>query len=200
MIKNISIFCGSSIGRKDIYRNSAVELGLLLAEQNITMIYGGGNVGMMGIIADTMLENNGYVKGIIPKELTEKEIAHSGIQEMQIVESLMERKKVMIDISDAFIALPGGFGTLDEFFEVVTMLQLGYIKKPVGILNTDGYFDDLVNMMNKGVYEQFIKPVHRENIIVETNTYMLFNRINSFEPVENESNWIERLKKENRYL
>ncbi|MCF8332312.1 MAG: TIGR00730 family Rossman fold protein [Bacteroidales bacterium] len=200
MIKNISVFCGSSIGRKDIYRNSAVELGLLLAQQNITMIYGGGNIGMMGIIADTMLENNGYVKGVIPKGLTDKEIAHSGIQEMHVVEDLMERKKMMIAISDAFIILPGGLGTLDEFFEVVTMLQLGYIKKPVGILNIDDYFEDLVRMMNKGVKEQFIKPVHRHNIIVEATACKLFDRITSFEPVENEANWIEHLKKENRYL
>lgn len=200
MIKSISVFCGSSIGRKDTYRRAAVDLGMLMAEKEVTLVYGGGNIGMMGAIADTVLEQGGKVTGIMPQYLLEKEIAHTGVQNMHIVKSLMERKEMMIDISDAFIVLPGGFGTLDELFEVVTMLQLGKISKPVGIVNTDGYFDELIRMMDKGVHEQFVKPVHRENILVDESVKSLLKKILEFNPAANEPKWIDNLKKENRYL
>lgn len=200
MIRSISVFCGSSIGRQDTYRRAAVDLGMLMAAKGITLVYGGGNIGMMGAIADTVLEQGGRVTGIMPQYLLEKEIAHTGVQDMHIVKSLMERKEMMIDISDAFIVLPGGFGTLDELFEVVTMLQLSIINSPVGIVNTDGYFDELIRMMDKGVHEQFVKPVHRENILVDESVKNLFTKILEFNPAANEAKWIDNLKKENRYL
>lgn len=200
MIRSISVFCGSSIGRQDTYRRAAVDLGMLMAAKGITLVYGGGNIGMMGAIADTVLEQGGRVTGIMPQYLLEKEIAHTGVQDMHIVKSLMERKEMMIDISDAFIVLPGGFGTLDELFEVVTMLQLSIINSPVGIVNTDGYFDELIRMMDKGVHEQFVKPVHRESILVDESVKNLFTKILEFNPAANEAKWIDNLKKENRYL
>ncbi len=200
MIKKISVFCGSSIGKKPAYRRGAEEMGRLFAANGLELVYGGGNIGMMGAIADAVLEKGGTVTGVIPEGLIDKEIAHGQVTEMHVVEDLMERKKMMIRISDAFIVLPGGFGTLDEMFEVVTMLQLGYIRKPAGILNTEHYYDDLIKMMNKGVQEQFVKPLHRENIIVEDEPEALLNRILEFQPVENEPKWIDQLRKENRYL
>ncbi len=200
MIKKISVFCGSSIGKKPAYRQAAEEMGRLFAKKGLELVFGGGNIGMMGAIADIVIELGGTVTGVIPESLIDKEIAHGQVTEMHVVDDLMERKKMMISISDAFIVLPGGFGTLDEMFEVVTMLQLGYIRKPAGVLNTDHYYDDLISMMNKGVQEQFVKPLHRENIIVEEQPEALLDRIMGFQPVENEPKWIDHLRRENRYL
>ncbi|MGM0612325.1 MAG: TIGR00730 family Rossman fold protein [Bacteroidota bacterium] len=200
MIKSIAVFCGSSIGKNPVYKQAAVELGYLLAKNNITMVYGGGNIGMMGAIADAVLEKKGKVIGVIPTSLLEKEIAHPGVSEMHQVENLMQRKTKMIELSDAFVALPGGFGTLDEFFEIATLLQLGYLKIPTALLNVNGYFDDLVAMMNKSVKEQFIKPVHRENILVSDTVPEMLEQLNTFIPTDNDPKWIDNLKKENRYL
>lgn len=199
MIKSISVFCGSSIGNNPVYKQAAEELGHLLAEHDITLVYGGGNIGMMGAIADAVIEKKGKVIGVIPTTLLEKEIAHPGVDKMYQTENLMQRKAKMIELSDAFITLPGGFGTFDEFFEIATLLQLGYIKIPTALLNINGYFDEIVAMMDKGVKEQFIKPVHRENIIVSYTVKDMLEKIMTFIPADNETKWIDNLKEENRY-
>lgn len=200
MIKSISVFCGSSIGKSPVYKQAAVALGHLLVENDITLIYGGGNIGMMGAIADAVLEKEGKVIGVIPTDLLEKEIAHPGINEMHQVDNIMQRKTKMIELSDAFVALPGGFGTLDEFFEIATLLQLGYLKIPTALLNINGYFDNLIALMDKGVKEQFIKPVHRENIIVSNTVPEMLEQLNTFIPTDNDPKWIDNLRKENKYL
>lgn len=200
MIKQIGVFCGSSIGRHPAYKTAAEEMGKLFALRQISMIYGGGNIGLMGVIADVMLQHHGFVKGVIPKKLLDKEIAHEGAQEMLVVNDMKERKDSIIKASDAFVVLPGGFGTFDELFEVITLLQLELIDKPIGILNIQKYFNPLIQLMNKGVEEQFIKASHRDNVIVETDAITLLNRLWEFHPQKNDPDWIDHLKKENRYL
>ncbi|MFO8087721.1 MAG: TIGR00730 family Rossman fold protein [Bacteroidales bacterium] len=200
MIKQIGVFCGSSVGRHPAYKAAAEEMGSLFASRHISMIYGGGNIGLMGAMADTMLQHHGLVKGVIPESLLGKELAHGGAQEMLIVNDLKERKDIMINSADAFIVLPGGFGTYDELFEVITLLQLEVIEKPIGILNVQAYFDPLIQLMNKGVEEQFIKASHRDNVIVETDATALLDCLMAFHPRKNDPAWIDSLKKENRYL
>ena len=146
-MKRICVFCGSNSGAKAIYTEFAVKLGRILAERGITLVYGGGNVGLMGELANSVLSNNGSVIGVMPKELVDKEIAHKGLTELHVVNSMHERKALMADLSCAFIALPGGFGTFEEFFEVVTWSQLGIHKKACGILNVDGFYDSLLKLI-----------------------------------------------------
>src|SRR5882672_9757240 len=144
---NICVFCGSSKGLNPVYANSARELGSLLALQQHTLVYGGGNVGLMGIVADAALEKNGRVVGVIPEFLMQKEVGHRGLTELEVVPSMHERKKRMADLSDAFIAMPGGWGTLDETAEILTWKQLGLIHQPVGLLSVNGFFDALLQQM-----------------------------------------------------
>src|SRR5688572_2563010 len=155
---NICVFCGSSTGNKSTYTDSARELGYLMAAQNHTLIYGGGNIGLMGIIADSVLEKSGRVIGVIPDFLMQKEVGHKGLTELEIVNSMHERKKRMADLSDAFIAMPGGWGTLDELAEILTWRQLGLINQPIGLLNVNNFFDSLIAQMSHMVKEGFLKP------------------------------------------
>lgn len=200
MIKSLGVFCGSSIGNKDTFRQAAEKLGKLLSLEGIIMIYGGGNIGMMGAIADSMLAENGRVIGVIPEGIIKKEIAHTGIEKMHIVKDLSERKYVINQLSDAFVALPGGFGTLDELFEMVTLMQLGEIEKPIAMLNTDHYFDPLMAMMDQAVKNQFVKSSHRKNIISSASPEELMAKLRDFQPELNDEKWIERLKEQNRYV
>jgi uncharacterized protein (TIGR00730 family) len=156
-------------------------------------VYGGANVGLMRILADTMLEGGGRVVGVMPKSLVEKEVAHTSLTEMHIVEGMQERKALMASLSDAFITLPGAYGTLDELFEVLTWNQLGIIRKPVGILNTGGYFDALLEMLDHAVAEKFLRPEHRHLVVVDHDVNTLFEKLQKFEPVTAEK-WIERLR------
>jgi uncharacterized protein (TIGR00730 family) len=155
---NVCVFCGSSTGINSVYSNAARELGSLLVLNGHTLVYGGGNIGLMGLIADTVLEKGGEVIGIIPGFLMEKEVGHNGLTKLEVVGTMHERKMRMADLSQAFIALPGGWGTLDETAEILTWKQLGLINQPVGILNTNGFFDTLVSQMNFMVKEGFLKP------------------------------------------
>ena len=156
MIKSICIFCGSSVGNDIVYRNAAIEMGEYLAKNNITSVYGGGRIGLMGIIANTVLENGGKVIGVIPKFLSTHEIKHDGLTECYEVDDMHTRKTMMYKLSDAFIAMPGGFGTLDEFFEIITWHQLELHNKPVAIYNVAGYFDALLQMINNMHQKRFI--------------------------------------------
>ncbi len=157
---NICVFCGSSSGNNPIYARAAKELGYRLAKGKHTLIYGGGNVGLMGIVADAVLENNGEVIGIIPKFLMDREVGHAGLTSLEVVTSMHERKKRMADLSDAFVAIPGGWGTLEELAEILTWKQLGLLTQPVAVLNINGFFDPLLAQMKSMVDEGFL---HEEN-------------------------------------
>jgi uncharacterized protein (TIGR00730 family) len=156
MLKSLCIFCGSGIGNDERYKNAAIEMGEYLAKNNITFVYGGGRIGLMGIIADTVLMNGGRVTGIIPGFLSTKEIKHDGLTDCYEVDDMHTRKQMMYQLSDAFIAMPGGFGTLDELFEIITWHQLLLHAKPIAIYNVAGYFDPLLAMINKMQDEKFI--------------------------------------------
>ena len=191
MIKNICVFCGSSSGRGSAYKQQAVKLGILLAKNNIRLIYGGGNIGLMGVIADTVLVAGGEVTGVIPEQIKKIEIAHNSLTEMHVVKSMDERKVLMTKLSDAFIAMPGGYGTLDELFEVLSLNQLSIISKPCGILNVEGYFNHLLKYLDHGVEEKFIRPAHREMLIVEENEEVLLEKLREYKPVKLGKWWNE---------
>jgi uncharacterized protein (TIGR00730 family) len=154
---NICVFCGSSKGTIPVYTDAAKSLGKLLAAKNITLVYGGGNVGLMGVTADAVMEHGGKVIGIIPEFLVKREVGHRGITQLEVVHSMHERKKRMADLADGFIAMPGGWGTLEELAEILTWRQLALIDQPVGILNTAGFFDPLLQQMHKMTDEGFLK-------------------------------------------
>ncbi|MCF8298107.1 MAG: TIGR00730 family Rossman fold protein [Saprospiraceae bacterium] len=198
-MKSIGVFCGSSSGGKEIYKNSAIEFGRLLAENNITLVFGAGNIGLMGYIADSVLENGGKTIGVIPKLLTGREITHEGSTETHIVKTMSERKDLIMDISDAFVAMPGGFGTFDELTEVLTHYQLEIFSKPVAILNVAGYFDYFIKQMDFAVKEKFIKKEHRQNVIIDDNPEKLLEKILNFKPIKIDKFWVADLKKKNHF-
>lgn len=165
-MKNIAVFCGSSLGFNEVYKNDAVKLGLHFANNKIGMVYGGGKIGMMGIIADTILNNNGTVIGVIPGLLRKEEVAHENITEMIVTKTMSKRKVKISKRVNGYIALPGGFGTLDEIFEALTLNQLGIEQKPVGILNTNGFFDNLIKQLDVMVTEGYLKQSNKDMLIV----------------------------------
>ncbi len=179
---SIGIFCGSSLGTKEEYRLAASKLGTLIGQRGWALVYGGGRVGLMGLVANAALAAGGQVIGVIPKLLYRKEIAHDGLTALRVVESMSERKALMGEWSDAFIALPGGIGTLDELFEVWTWTQLGLQQKPATVLNVAGYFDPLIQFVDRAVTEGFLRPVHRESLWVESDASRLLDRIKEAVP------------------
>ncbi|MCK9422712.1 MAG: TIGR00730 family Rossman fold protein [Bacteroidales bacterium] len=192
-IKTLCVFCGSSLGNQQVFTAKAGELAEILCNKNITLVYGGANVGLMQVLADTMLASGGKVVGVMPKSLVEREVAHKQLTEMHIVADMQERKALMADLSDAFIALPGAYGTLDELFEILTWNQLGIIKKPIGLLNIANFFTPLLAMLDNAVKERFLRIEHRNILQVAEDIYELFEKLESFQPVTAEK-WIERLK------
>jgi len=170
---NVCVFCGSSTGANPVYAEVAKELALLLSRNKCSLVYGGGNIGMMGIIADEMLRNSAKVIGVIPDFLVQREVAHSQLSELIVVKTMHERKKCMADLSDFFIVLPGGMGTLDEMAEILTWKQLGLIDKPVGLLNVNGYFDPLIQQLEKMVKEGFLKRNNLLSIKIANNAPQL---------------------------
>ena len=160
-MRNICVFCGSQSGIAPRYRQTAIELGRLLAQRGHGLVYGGGHVGLMGTIADAVLEAGGAVTGVIPKPMTERELAHETVTKLYVVSSMHERKALMASLSDAFIAMPGGYGTLEELFEVIAWAQLGIHRKPIGVLNASGYFDALLSLVEHMIGEGFVKSRHR---------------------------------------
>jgi uncharacterized protein (TIGR00730 family) len=193
MIKTLCVFCGSSMGRQTAYAGAAEKLAKFLSSNEIALVYGGANVGLMRILADTMIASGGKVIGVMPKSLVEREVAHSGLTEMHIVDGMQERKALMTDLCDAFIALPGAYGTLDELFEVLTWNQLGIINKPIGLLNIAGFFDPLLQMLDHAVEEKFLRPEHRKILLTDDDFLQLFQKLEAYKPVKAEK-WIERLK------
>ena len=193
MFQSICLFCGSSVGRNPLYAATAEALAEYLADRQITLVYGGANVGLMGVLADTALKRGGRVVGVMPRSLVEREVAHTGLSEMHIVEGMQERKALMADLSDAFIAMPGAYGTLDELFEVLTWNQLSIIRKPVGLLNIAGFFDPMLKMLELAVDEKFLRTEHRNLLVTDHQIVSLIERMEAFRPVE-AAKWIERLK------
>ncbi|HEU4681851.1 MAG TPA: TIGR00730 family Rossman fold protein [Gemmatimonadales bacterium] len=182
----ICVFCGTNTGSQPEYGAAARQLGQALAEQNIELVYGGASVGIMGELADSVQEHGGHVTGIIPQQLVEKEAAHTGIPNLIVVASMHQRKSQMADMSDGFIALPGGIGTLEGFFEILTWGQLGIHAKPTGILNVQGYFDGLTGFLDHAVREGFLTEEHRNHIIVENGAARLLDRMRAYTPPEGE--------------
>ncbi len=198
-IKSIGVFCGSSIGARKIYSEKAAELGRLMADKKIDLIFGGGKVGLMGVIADSLMEKGGKAIGVIPTALQEKEVGHDGLDEMIVVDNMSNRKNKINDLSDAFIAMPGGFGTLDEVMEVLTYFQLGWSEKPVGFLNIDGYYDHLIKFLDHIAEEKFMKVEHRHNVIFENEPQKLLDAILNFKPLAVDEKWIDNLKHTKTY-
>jgi hypothetical protein len=164
-MERVCVFCGSNAGAGPAYVEAAVTLGRLLAREEIGLVYGGSNVGLMAVLADTVLQSRGEVIGVIPRALVEKEVAHGGLTDLHVVDSMHERKAMMVDLADAFIALPGGFGTFDELCEVLSWAQLGLHRKPVGVLNVAGYFGHFLKMLDHAVAEGFLRAEHRAMVL-----------------------------------
>ncbi|MXV50240.1 TIGR00730 family Rossman fold protein [Pedobacter sp. HMF7647] len=179
-MNSVCIFCGANFNNDPALANAVEKLAGCLADNQITLIYGGGNVGVMGLLADAVLKRNGKVVGVIPQFLVDKEVAHTGLSQLVITQNMHERKKTMADLSDGFIMLPGGFGTLEEFFEVLTWLQLGLHNNPVGILNLNGYYDFLLKQMDVMVENRFLKRNNRELVINETDPETLVAKMSGF--------------------
>ena len=194
-MKRICIFCGSSQGKDPIYGKAAEELGKHFSENQIGLVFGGGRVGLMGIIANAVIAAGGQTTGIIPKRIMDMEIAHNGLTKLHVVDTMHERKALMAQLSDGFIALPGGFGTLDEISEVLTYNQLRYYDKPVGIFNVNGYFDGLLTFLDHCMDEGFVRPEHRHNILVSDNARELIGMMKDYEPVA-VNKWIDDIREE----
>ncbi|MFZ1751701.1 MAG: TIGR00730 family Rossman fold protein [Saprospiraceae bacterium] len=180
-LHSISIFCGSSTGNNSKFAKDAHTLGTYLAKRSIQVIYGGAKVGLMGTVADAVLQNQGKVIGVMPVFLQSKEIAHDGLTELKIVQTMHERKTVMDELSDGAIVLPGGFGTLDEMFELLTWGQLGLHKKPIAILNTDGFYDELVACLDKMVTSNLLRVSNRKMLIVSQNIEEMIRLMEEYE-------------------
>ncbi|MGO4523382.1 TIGR00730 family Rossman fold protein [Microvirga sp. 2MCAF35] len=178
----LCVFCGSSSGQDPIYFAVARSLGETLAVQGIELVYGGASVGLMGAVADAALEKGGHVIGVMPQALVDKEIAHRSLGDLRVVGSMHERKALMAELSDGFIALPGGLGTFEELFEVWTWAQLGYHRKPCALLNAGGFYDKLTDFLDDVVERGFVKPIHRAMLIVEEEPAALIAAVRAYEP------------------
>jgi hypothetical protein len=190
-MNRVCVFCGSSVGARPIYAETARALGDALLRRGAGLVYGGGNVGLMGTIADTVMLGGGEVIGVIPEALVERELAHGDVTELIIVRSMHERKAKMAELSDAFIAMPGGYGTFEEFCEIITWAQLGLHRKPCGILNVDGYYDPLLALFDRAVAEGFLKPTNRRLVVQHTDPAGLVDMLASYTLPKTEK-WISR--------
>ena len=193
-MKRICVFCGSSPGAQPEYVLAARELGMLLARKKIGLVYGGARVGMMGALATAAIEAGGEVIGVMPGSLVKKEVAYTGLKDLRIVETMHERKALMGELSDGFVALPGGLGTIEEFFEVLTWAQLSMHKKPCGLLNVNGYFDPLVGFIDHAVTQEFISPASRSLVLLENTPEMLLRKFEHYEaPQSDKASWALRM-------
>lgn len=190
-MESLCVFCGSAPGRRPVYVEAAAKLGREMARRKIQLVYGGGKVGMMGAVADAVLQAGGEVVGVIPGALVERELAHHGVTDLIIVESMHQRKATMAERSDGFLALPGGYGTLEELFEVITWVQLGFHAKPCGLLNVDGFFDPLLQMLDRTVEEEFLSAMNRQQLLTSTDEQEILDRLAAAHPVPRRQ-WIDR--------
>ena len=181
-LKSICVYCGSSPGRLEAYASSARALAESLVKRNIKLVYGGASIGIMGMVADHVLMLGGQAIGVIPEALGQKEVTHKNLTELHVTQSMHERKMLMAELSDGFVALPGGIGTLEELFEIWTWAQLGFHKKPCGLLNVEGYYDSLIQFLDHILAEQFVKEHHRAMLIVESNSEKLIDRYINYQP------------------
>ncbi|MGC4122388.1 MAG: TIGR00730 family Rossman fold protein [Myxococcales bacterium] len=189
-MRRVGVFCGSSNGASPVFREAGRALGSLLARQGLAVVYGGGRVGVMGAVAEGALAERGRVYGVIPEVLEIKERAHPGLTELRLVKTMHERKALMAELSDAFVALPGGMGTLDEFCEIVTWAQLGLHQKPCGLLDVGGYFRSFVAFIDTAVAQGFVKAEHRSFIQVASDPEELVAKLRAFKPTLEEPRWI----------
>ena len=190
-IQSILVYCGSAKGRNSVYTEAAQRLGSVLAADKIKLVYGGGSIGLMGVVADAVMKNKGEVIGVIPKFLNVKEVGHGGLTSLIEVSTMHERKAKMEEMCDAAIALPGGYGTLDELFEILTWSQLGLHKKPIGILNVNGYFNGLIAQLDTMVKEGFLSPANRRLLVESDDVTELLNLLKNFQ-AESGTKWLER--------
>ncbi len=195
-IKSICVFCGSSPGADPDYTTAARQLGRMMGQQGITLVYGGSNIGLMRAIADACLAEGGHVIGVMPQGLIDREVAYTDLKEFHVVESMSIRKEKMAELSDAFIAMPGGIGTLDEIFEAMSWNQLEIMDKPVALLNTKGFYDQLVSFLDYTVQQRFVRPEHHKNLLVNENPGLLLEAIESYVSLKVDSKWIDDLKSE----
>jgi uncharacterized protein (TIGR00730 family) len=189
-MNSLCVYCGSSSGSDPAYAAAARELGQLLAAQQIELIYGGGRVGLMGVLADAVLDAGGRVQGVIPQSLADREVAHHGLTQLHVVDTMHQRKALMAELADGFLALPGGLGTFEELFEVWTWAQLGMHAKPIGLLNVAGYFDLLLQFLDHAVSQQLLKPVHRAVLSVSNDPAEMLRMLCQALPVS-EPKWID---------
>ena len=194
-MKKICIFCGSSMGFNPIYREKAVELGKVLANQQCELLYGAGSVGLMKVIADVMLENKCKVIGVITQHLVDMDVCHDKIDELVVVETMAERKKVLEDMADGFIVMPGGIGTMDEFFEAYVLSQLRVFDKPVALFNVNGYYDGIIQFIDHIAKEGFMRKEHAENLIVSDNPKELLEKMEKFQPTDVDK-WVVEIKEQ----
>lgn len=193
-MKRICVFCGSSPGSKPEYAQMAVELGKALAQHNIELVYGGGSVGMMGLLAKSVVENNGKVIGVITKKLFKMEVAFTDLSDLRVVTTMHERKALMAELSDGFIALPGGFGTMDEMFEIITWAQLNIHQKPCGFLNVNGYYDKLIDFIDHMINEQFINTICKDLVQVADTPDALLEKFSQYRPLAaDKGEWAKKL-------
>jgi uncharacterized protein (TIGR00730 family) len=190
-IKRVCVFCGANPGADPVFVQAARRVGAALARRKLTVVYGGGHTGLMGTVADAALEEQGQVIGVIPHNLEQKELAHRGLTELHVVHSMHERKAMMADLADAFIALPGGIGTLEEMFEIWTWGQLGLHHKPCGLLNVKGYYDALWVFLKGMVEQKFLRPEHWEMMMVDDDPEHLLERFQNYVPPQTHK-WIDR--------
>ena len=190
-MKSLCIYCGSSPGSSPIYAQAARSLARHMVNDNIALVYGGGNVGLMGIIADEIMRLGGIATGVIPTALLEKELGHTGLTKLHIVKDMHERKALMADLADGFIAMPGGIGTLEELFEVFTWAQLGFHQKPIGLLNVDGFYDGLIQFIQHMVSQRFLKAEQADLLINAPDGAALLERFKAFVPL-NVTKWLDR--------
>jgi uncharacterized protein (TIGR00730 family) len=191
-VRRICVFCGSSPGARPEYASAAEELAQLLAADGISVVYGGGGVGLMGKLADATLAAGGEITGVIPRPLLDREIGHPDVADMRVVGSMHERKALMAELADAFVALPGGLGTLEELFEVYTWAQLGLHRKACGLLDVEGYYAGVAGFLDHAVEERFVREEHRAMLIVESGPRAMLERLRSFEPGAVQPKWIDR--------
>jgi uncharacterized protein (TIGR00730 family) len=191
-VRRVCVFCGSSPGANPAYAEATAELGRLLVEDGIGVVYGGGTVGLMGVLADSVLDAGGEAIGVIPQALVDREIGHNGLSELRVVGSMHERKALMAELADAFVALPGGLGTLEELFEVYTWAQLGLHRKPCGLLDVEDYYAGIVQFLGHAVRERFVRDEHRAMLMVERDPRRLIDRLREFEPETAQPKWIDR--------
>ena len=191
-LRRLCVFCGSNFGGRAEFRAAAQGFGKLLAEQGIELVYGGGSVGLMGAIADGVQAAGGKVIGVIPEALVTAEVAHKNLQDLRVVRSMHERKQLMSDLADAFVALPGGFGTFEELLEIVTWAQLGIHSKPIGVLNVAGYYDSLLALIERGVTDGFISRANTALLTAEQDAQVLLERLRTHKPIPPGRKWLDR--------